>query len=170
MASNEQLSKSDHTDRLMTGFSSEAISRFQSNRLDWQPLKGSPRFDYPIDYSVAVTCVDRAAGVIEFISKWAPNNYCHYHRHLGRTVTRVLQGEQHIVETTDLQIVHKARKPGFQGQTPPGELHMEYGGPEGAAVIFLCEAVDGNLFDIVAKDGTVLATATLDDFASGRLR
>jgi hypothetical protein len=47
---------------------------------------------------------------------------------------------------------------------------MEYGGAEGVTVIFLCEAVDGNLFDVVAKDGTVLATATSDDFASGRLR
>jgi hypothetical protein len=130
---------------------------------------GSPRFDYPIDYSVAVTSVDQAAGVVEFISRWAPNSYCHYHRHLGRTVTRVLHGEQHIVETTELQILHKTRKPGFQGQTPAGELHMEYGGPDGATVIFLCEAIDGNLFDIVAKDGTVLATATLEDFASGRL-
>ena len=47
---------------------------------------------------------------------------------------------------------------------------MEYSGENGTIVIFLCEAVDGNLFDIVAKDGTVLATATVDDFASGRLR
>jgi hypothetical protein len=45
---------------------------------------------------------------------------------------------------------------------------MEYGGEEGSTVLFLCEAVDGNLFDIVAKDGTVIATATLEDFASGR--
>jgi hypothetical protein len=47
---------------------------------------------------------------------------------------------------------------------------MEYGGEDGTTVIFLCEAVDGNLFDIVTKDGNVLATATLDDFVSGRLR
>jgi len=46
---------------------------------------------------------------------------------------------------------------------------MEYGGAEGSTVLFLCEAIDGKLFDIVANDGTVLATATLDDFASGRL-
>lgn len=167
MGVNEQ---SSNTDRLIAGFSAEALSRLQSNHLDWQHLKGSPRFDYPIDYSVAVTSVDQGAGVIEFISKWAPNSYCHYHRHLGRTVTRVLQGEQHIVETTELQVLHKARRPGFQGQTPAGELHMEYGGPDGATVIFRCEAIDGNLFDIVDKDGTVLATATLDDFVSGRLR
>ncbi len=150
-------------------FSTDAISRLQSNRLDWQHLTGSPQFDYPIDYSVAVTSV-RAAGVIEFITKWAPNSYCHYHRHLGRAVIRVLQGEHHIVETTELQTLHKTRRPGFQGQTPAGELHMEYGGEDGTTVIFVCEAVDGNLFDIVAKDGTVLATTTLDDFTSGRLR
>jgi hypothetical protein len=151
-------------------FSRDAISRLQSNRLDWQHLTGGPRFDYPIDYSVAVTSVDRGTGVIEFIAKWAPNSYCHYHRHLGRTTTRVIQGEHHIVETTELQTLHKTRRPGFQGQTPAGELHMEYGGEDGTTVIFLCEAVDGNLFDIVAKDGNVLATATLDDFVSGRLR
>ena len=167
MELNEQAST---LNRLMAGFSSDALSRLQSNRLDWQHLKGSPKFDYPIDYSVAVTNVDRAAGLIEFIGRWAPNSYCHYHRHLGRTVSRVLHGEHHIVETTELQILHKTRKPGFQGQTPAGDLHMEYGGPDGTTVIFLCEAIDGNVFDVVAKDGAVLATATLDDFASGRLR
>jgi hypothetical protein len=156
--------------QLTAQFSADAVSRLHSNRLEWQRLTGSPQFDYPIDYSVAVTSVDRNAGLIEFIAKWAPNAYCHYHRHLGRTSTRVLEGEHHIVETTDLQTLHKTRRPGFQGQTPAGELHMEYGGAAGVTVIFLCEAVDGNLFDIVAKDGTVLATATLDDFASGRLR
>lgn len=151
-------------------FSIDAMSRLQSNRLDWQRSTGNPRFDYPIDYSVAVTNVDRAAGIVEFIAKWAPNSYCHYHRHLGRTATRVLQGEHHIVETTELQTLHKIRKPGFQGQTPAGELHMEYGGNDGTTVIFLCESVDGKLFDVVAKDGTVLSTATIDDFVSGRLR
>src|SRR5689334_1916199 len=112
MELNEQAG---NTDLLIAGFSSEALSRLQSNRLDWQHLKGSPQFDYPIDYSVAVTNVDQAAGVVEFIARWTPNSYCHYHRHLGRTMTRVLQGEHHIVETTELQILHKTRRLGFQG-------------------------------------------------------
>jgi hypothetical protein len=157
-------------EQMIGQFSIDAMSRLQSNHLDWQRLTGSPQFDYPIDYSVAITSVNQAAGVIEFIARWAPNSYCHYHRHLGRTSTRVLHGEHHVVETTELQTLHKTRRPGFQGQTPPGELHMEYGGPDGSTVIFLCEAVDGKLFDIVAKDGNVLAIATLDDFVSGRLR
>jgi hypothetical protein len=165
-----QLSEhSGTTERAMGKFSSDIISRLGSNHLNWQRLKGSPQFDYPIDYLVAVTRADRASGQLEFVAKWAPNAYCHYHRHLGRTSSWVIEGEHHIVETTETQILHKTRKPGFRGQSPAGDIHMEYGGAEGSTVVFLCEAVDGNLFDIVAKDGTVLATATLEDFASGRL-
>ncbi len=156
--------------RTLGEFSSDIISRLGSNHLDWQQLKGSPQFDYLIDYAVAVTRVDRASGEIEFLAKWAPNAYCHYHRHLGRTSSWVIQGEHHVVETTETQILHKTRKPGFRGQAPANEMHMEYGGAEGSTVLFVCEAVDGNLFDIVGKDGTVLATATVEDFASGRLR
>src|SRR5579862_1971801 len=139
MESNQQTSTSNG---LMAGFSADALTRLQSNRLDWQHLKGNPRFDYPIDYSVAVTRVDRSAGLIEFIGKWAPDCYCHYHRHLGQTLSRVISGEHHIVEATELQILHKIRKPGFQGHTPAGDLHMEYAGQDGTTVIFLCEAVD----------------------------
>ena len=167
MESNDQTRTAE---RLSAEFSSGALSRLRSSQLEWQHLKGSPRFDYPIDYSVAVTSVDEAAGLIEFISKWAPNAYCHYHRHIGRAASWVLEGEHHIVETTETQTIHKTRRPGFQGQTPAGEIHMEYGGAEGTTVLFLCEAVDGNLFDIVARDGTVLAMATVEDFVCGRLR
>ena len=166
MQTNDRLATSE---RLIEKFSADPASNLQSDHLDWQHLTGSPRFDYPIDYSVAVTNVDRAGGMIEFIAKWAPNAYCHYHRHLGRTATRVVQGEHHIVETTETQTLHKTRRPGFQGQSAAGEIHMEYGGADGATVLFLCEAVDGKVFDIVAKDGTVLATTTIDDFVSGRL-
>ena len=157
------------SERLMEKFLSDPMSHLQSNH-DWQSLKGTPRFDYPIDYSVAVTGVDRDKGLIEFIAKWAPNAYCHFHRHLGRTMTQVLQGEHHIVETTETQTLHKTRRPGFQGRSPAGEIHLEYGGADGSTVLFLCEAVDGKVFDVVAKDGTIIATATLDDFVSGRLR
>jgi hypothetical protein len=166
-----QLNAPTDTSKLTLGeFSSDIMARLESNHLDWQRLTGTPRFDYPIDYSVAITRVDSAAGLIEFVAKWASNAYCHFHRHLGRTATWNLQGEHHIVETTPLQTLYKIRRPGFQGQTPPGELHMEYGGADGSTVLFLCEADDGKLFDIVANDGQVLATATVDDFASGRLR
>ena len=58
---------------LVEKFFADPLSYLHSKDLDWQRLKGSPRFDYPIDYSVAVTKVDPVAGLIEFLAKWAPN-------------------------------------------------------------------------------------------------
>jgi hypothetical protein len=165
-----QLSEQRRTIEQPIGeFSSDVISRLQSNHLEWQRLIGGPRFDYPIDYSVAIVRADPAAGLIEFLAKWAPNAYCHYHRHLGRTATWVIQGEHHIVEDTETQTIHKIRRPGFRGQSPAGEIHMEHGGADGSTVLFLCEALDGKLFDIVANNGRVLASPTIEDFASGRI-
>src|SRR6267142_2051937 len=79
-------------------FSPDIMTRLHSKELDWQRLTGGPRFDYLIDYLVAVTRVDREAGLIEFLAKWEPNAYCHFHRHLGRTATLNLECEYHIVE------------------------------------------------------------------------
>ena len=165
-----QLSEQGRTIEQSIGeFSSDVISRLQSNHLEWQHLTGGPRFDYPIDYSVAIIRADPASGLIEFLAKWAPNAYCHYHRHLGRTATWVIQGEHHIVEDTETQTIHKIRRPGFRGQSPAGEIHMEHGGAVGSTVLFLCEALDGRLFDIVGNDGRVLASPTIEDFASGSI-
>jgi hypothetical protein len=165
-----QLDTPTGTTRSLGEFTPDIMTRLHSNELDWQRLTGNARFDYLIDYSVAVTRVDREAGLIEFLAKWESNAYCHFHRHLGRTATWNIEGEHHVVETIPTQTLHKTRRPGFKGQTPAGELHMEFGGAQGSTVLFLCEAVGGKLFDIVASDGKVITTATLDDFVGGRLR
>lgn len=147
----------------------EFATTYPSDDLKWMRVTGSPRFDYPIDYWVAVLHVDPAKGRIDFLSRWEPNSYCHYHRHLGETSLLVLEGEHHVVETHDHEKVHKTREPGFFSTNPGGDLHEEYGGPEGTLVYFSCQAVDGKLFDVVAKDGTVITTATVEDFTSGAL-
>jgi hypothetical protein len=138
--------------------------------LAWVRVTGTPRFDYPIDYSVAVLSVDAEAGRIEFLSRWEPNAYCHYHRHLGETSLLVLEGEHNVVETKANETVHKKRRPGFFATNPGGDVHMEYGGPEGTLVYFSCQAVDGKLFEVLAQDGRILNTATVDDFTSGAIR
>lgn len=145
-------------------------SGFKTDAIEWQRIVGSPRFDYPIDYWVAVLGVQPEQGRIDFLSKWEPNAYCHYHRHLGPTTLLVLEGEHHVVESTATETVHKVRTPGFFARNPGGDVHMEYGGPEGAVVFFSVQAVEGKLFEVMDKSGKVLATATIDDFVERRIK
>lgn len=147
----------------------EFAAAYPADSLHWVRVTGSKRFDYPIDYAVAVLHVDEQAGRIDFLSRWQPDSYCHYHRHIGETSVLVLEGQHHVVETRDHETVHKVREPGFFATNPGGDVHMEYGGPEGTLVYFSCQAIDGGLFDVMDRDGTVLKTATVEDFTSGAL-
>lgn len=147
----------------------EFAQTYPADQLDWVRVTGTPRFDYPIDYSVAILHVDEQEGRIDFLSRWEPNSYCHYHCHVGETSVLVLEGEHHVVETKDHETVHKTRQAGFYATNPGGDVHMEYGGPQGALVYFSCKAVDGKLFDVLAESGKVLKTATVEDFTSGAI-
>ena len=74
------------------------VSGFDTDNIEWTHVVGSKKFDYPIEYWVAVLGYDKSTGRIDFLSKWAPNAYCHYHRHIGPMSVLVLEGEQHITE------------------------------------------------------------------------
>jgi hypothetical protein len=147
----------------------EFAATYPSDDLKWSRVKGTAKFDYPIDYSVAVLHVDEVEGRIDFLSRWEPNHYCHYHSHVGENSILVIEGQHNVVETEGHQTVHKSREPGFFATNPGGDKHMEYGGPEGTLVYFSCKAVDGKLFDVMDQDGNVLNTATVEHFTSGSL-
>jgi|LNFM01.1.fsa_nt_gb hypothetical protein len=147
----------------------ELPPNFDLDSVEWVNLTGSPAFDYPIDYGFAVLSADRATGRLDLLSRWAPNAYCHYHRHVCKTAALVIDGEQHVIETRGLETVHKIRQPGFSGPTPDNETHMERAGPTGCTMLFAMQSDDGRMFEILSKDGKVLATATLDDFLENRI-
>lgn len=137
--------------------------------IQWTRVTGGPEFDYPIDYSYCVAGQDKATNTVDFLVKWAPNAYCHYHRHLGTTQVWLLQGEQHLYETRDFETVHKVRREGFTGPCPDGEVHMEHAGPEGMTILFRIQVPDQRMFDLLNRDGSTILTATLDDLAERRL-
>lgn len=140
-----------------------SVSGYDTRDITWQHFTGSSRFDYPIDYWFAVLGYDRVSGRMDFLSKWAPDSYCHYHRHLGPMSVLVLEGEQHIIEKQQHETIHKVRRTGFFTRSPGGDTHMERGGPDGAVVLFMCQAVDGGkLFEVLDRDDRVIATATID--------
>ena len=52
--------------------------------LKWKHYKDDKNFDFPIDYSDAVLDA-REDGRLEILVKWAPNSFCHFHRHTAET-------------------------------------------------------------------------------------
>lgn len=143
----------------------ELPADFDLAKAKWVRFVGSPKFDYPIDYSVSVVEADPIVGRIDFVVRWAPNAYCHYHRHLGATVAAVIEGEQHLTETREFETIQKVRRAGFTGQVADGDTHMECAGPDGLTMLFSTYAPDGRLFEVLDRSGNVLAAATIAEFA-----
>ena len=142
---------------------------FNDNEIEWIHLIGDDTFDYPIDYKAAVLNL-RDDGHIDMLFRWAPNKYCHFHRHLVPTTTTVLEGEHHLVDIENgVEGEHRIRAAGDYSHRPSGEVHMEYAGPEGSLLLFNMYAPDGRLFEILDKDENVLALVTIEDFKSGNL-
>lgn len=137
---------------------------FDLDAVQWFHFDGNPRFEYPIDYEAAVVEADVEAGRIDFLVRWAPNSYCHYHRHLGATKAAVIRGEQHLTETRELETVTKVRRAGFTGNVPDGEQHMECAGPDGLTMLFSTHAPDGRLFEILDAEGGVIIASTIAEF------
>jgi hypothetical protein len=144
--------------------------RFDTDHIEWTHFEGGDDFDYPIDYWLAVLGARPETGALDILVKWAPNAYCHYHRHVADTTVLVLEGEQHVIETAaNGEEIHKVRKAGEHALNPGGDVHMEHGGPEGALVFFGLHAPDGRVFEMLDRDGNILVTTTVAEMAEGKL-
>jgi hypothetical protein len=143
------------------------IAGYRTAGLAWKRLVGTPRFTYPIDYSIAVLRVHEGEPRAEFLSLWEPGAYCHFHRHLGPTRSLVLGGALHVHESEEFLDLHKLRKTGHAASNDGGDVHMEHAGPDGALVYYDMRAPDGRLFDILADDRRILRTLTLEDLKTG---
>ncbi len=144
------------------------VAGYRTANLQWKRLLGTPKFDYPIDYAIAVLGIDETEQRVDFLTSWEPGAYCHYHQHLGPTSSVVIAGELHVVETEENLHIHKTRKPGHSTGNDGGDMHMEYAGPEGAVAFFSMKPrADGKMFDVLANNRRVLRTVTFEEFAAG---
>ena len=139
---------------------------FDDREIQWTHIEGGPEFDYPIDYWMAVLGYQEENGTLDLMVKWAPDSYCHFHKHVAATSTLVLQGEHHVVDVDadGNETNHSVRPAGTYRHSPGGDLHMEYGGPEGAIVFFALQDPEGRLFDLLDKDHNVIGTTTIEEF------
>ena len=139
---------------------------FDDREIQWTHIEGGPEFDYPIDYWMAVLGYQEENGTLDLLVKWAPDSYCHFHKHVAATSTLVLQGEHHVVDVDadGNELKHSVRPAGTYRHSPGGDLHMEYAGPEGAIVFFALQDPEGRLFDLLDKDHNVIGTTTIEEF------
>jgi len=139
------------------------MNLFDDNQLRWKRFTGNDQFDYPIDYSAALLNA-REDGHVELLYRWAPNSYCHFHRHTAPTTSTVLEGELHVVDIdpeTGEELSRRVRTAGDFAHKTPGDVHMECGGPEGALVLFNLYAPDDLLAETLAKDGSVIGESRM---------
>ena len=139
---------------------------FDDSQVDWTHIEGGPEFDYPIDYWMAVLGYQEDNGTLDLLVKWPPNSYCHFHKHVAATSTLVLLGEDHVVDVDARgnETNHSVRPAGTYRHSPGGDLHMEYGGPEGAIVFFALQDPEGRLFDLLDAERNVIGTTTIAEF------
>jgi quercetin dioxygenase-like cupin family protein len=112
----------------------------------------------PVDNVTLIVGGDAQAGRVDFITRWKPGHYCTYHRHLGDTVSIVLEGE-HWVEKEDG--TRKRRLPGHYSCAPAGEQHREFAGPEGSTVFFSISSADGRAFQSLDAYGKTVRGSTV---------
>ena len=140
--------------------------RFDTGDLKWIHYEGSPRFDYPIDYDIAVLGHQDDLGRLDLLIRWAPESYCHFHRHVATTTSLVLEGEHHVIDIDDdgNEVHHDVRPAGTYCSGPGGDMHMERGGPEGSLVLFSMQEPNGRMFDVLDAERNLLAETTIESF------
>jgi len=144
------------------------LTGYDDSTLSWKRLTDPKKtFDYPVDYWVAILGFDVEKKHVDFMGKWEPNSYCHYHRHLSPTTSIVLAGEHNVVETETAEKNHKIRTRGDIATTVAGEAHMEYGGAEGSLLLFSMDCDGGSVFEVLDESNNVLVGLSFDDFIMG---
>jgi len=131
--------------------------------LSWAHYHEADDYPYAVSYWGNILDIDDA-GHLSVLYRWDAHSYCHFHRHLCTTTSVVLEGELHVSTFENGEPVNSTvRRRGHYAKMPPGDVHMEQGGPEGALVLFELYAPDGRLTDQLYPDGSIKRTLTTDD-------
>ena len=123
----------------------------QQGKLIWKHYSEDENHPFPVSYWGSILDIDDV-GHVSALYCWDPGQFCHFHRHVCATTSIVLVGELHVETIKNGEVVDTAiRRVGDYAKKPPGDVHMEQGGP------------DGQLTEQLDKDGNTLRTLTTDD-------
>lgn len=141
------------------------LNLFDQAALKWHHYTEAES-DFPISYWGAILDIDDA-GHLTLLYRWDPGAYCHFHRHTCETASLVLEGELHVTAFEDgVPGDTYVRVKGDYAKKPPGDIHMEQGGDNGALVLFQLYAPEGGLTEQLDSNGEALRAMTRDQLHS----
>ena len=139
------------------------LNLLEHDDLVWTHYREEDDYPYPVSYWGTIIDIDDS-GHLSLLYRWDPHKYCHFHRHLCAVSSVILAGELHVSTFEGGEATHSTvRSVGHYSKMPPGDVHMEQGGADGALVLFELYAPDGLLTDQLNSDGAVKRTVTTDD-------
>ena len=140
--------------------------------LHWKHFTGEAQFGHPISYWSSVLGA-REDGHVDLLYRWDPLSACHLHRHTAAISSLVLEGELTVIDIdleTGTEVSRVVKPAGTWVHKPPGDVHIEIGGPEGALVLFNLYAPDGSLAEGLAEDGRLLVHRTIEPLLKSKTR
>jgi hypothetical protein len=144
--------------------------RMDDSKIRWMPFghlaEPNPDGSHPSDgLTYWVLGVNRARQTVDILFKQDAGVRCRPHRHVGPTDTMVLEGQHNNFKYEDgkWKLVQE-RPPGFLAYSEGDHFHIEQGGPEGTIVHLHMVAVDGLIWEVLARDNAVVASARIEDF------
>lgn len=123
---------------------------FDPKTVEWRRVTDPTCVEYKLDFEYSLLGYDLAAGRLDMLLRYAEGRgHCRRHRHVASTLTLVLEGEQHLIETQpDGSTKAISRKAGDYALAGADALpHTECGGDMGGTVILSMTAPDGILFE-----------------------
>ena len=121
----------------------------------WRRVSDPDFKEFKIDFEHSLLGYDLSVGRLDMALRYAKGRgHCRRHRHVASTLTLVLEGEQHLLETQpDGTTKAISRKKGDYALASPDALpHIECGGEDGGTIILSMTAPDGILFEYLDEN------------------
>ena len=97
----------------------------QQDKLIWKHYSEDENHPFPVSYWGSILDIDDV-GHVSALYRWAPGQFCHFHRHVCATTSILLEGELHVETIKNGEVVDTAiRRIGDYAKKPPGDVHME---------------------------------------------
>ena len=128
---------------------------FDPNAVEWRRVTEPDFKEFKIDFEYSLLGYDFESGRMDMLLRYATGRgHCRRHRHVASTLTLVLDGEQHLVETQpdgSLKAIHR-QKGEYALAAPDALPHIECGGEDGGTIMLSMTAPDGILFEYLDEN------------------